>query len=541
MSKRKQPEKDDAGNSDMEVEESDYERLRRENIARNEAFLSAIGLDSTASVMRSEVAAQKRSQRGVSRVKRPATVAPSRRSGRVTVERLRVELEGMADDDPGRQQKQADYESLLASKTEATYAAVLSAAEEREVYERIAEKELSALNPVNKPEDAGEDWGLPILAKLASASSTAGGKNAKKKTSSAESAYVERIKGLKVREEDVAKLTEHRGTSLWFHPSAASIIVAAGDKAGNFALWDLGASETGVDGVFKYKPHVSNICRIWGDGNIFTASYDGTIRYLDASSSKNAFVLAHTCQDATMDDMYYTDAAPSNASPQVVYLTRSDGFLCAVDLRAGGDKYVFKHSTTFQAEGSAAVDGGKMNSVQEHPGRDKTLVTAGNKGAICLFDVRAAGAKNGTMKAVTALLGHTKSINAAHVSPDGEVVVSVSQDNTIKTWTGALAGGASIKSQSLSHDNHTGRWLSTFRPTWDPKEPAALISGSMAQPRCIEVFTTSSASPKGGASLSLVHKLKGDFLGSVCSRNAAHPTLDMVAGFNSSGRVHVFR
>jgi hypothetical protein len=61
----------------------------------------------------------------------------------------------------------------------------------------------------------------------------------------------------------------------------------------------------------------------------------------------------------------------------------------------------------------------------------------------------------------------------------------------------------------------------------------------MAQPRCIEVFTASSS--KGGISLSLVHKLKGDFLGSVCSRNAAHPSLDVVAGFNSSGRVHVFR
>jgi hypothetical protein len=537
MSKRKQPE-EDGSSSDVEVEESDYERLRRENIARNEAFLSAIGLDSTANVMRSEVAAQKRSQRGVSRMKRPASVAPSRRSGRVTVERLRVELEGLAEDDPSRKQKLADYESLLSSKTEATYAAVLNAADEREVYERIAEKELSALEPVNKPEDAGLDWGLPILSRLASASAE-GGKNAKKKASSPDSSYAERIKGLKVREEDVAKLTEHRGTSVWFHPTESSLILAAGDKAGNFALWDLGASETGVDGVFKYKPHVSNICRIWGDGRIFTASYDGTIRYLDASSSKNAFILAHTCQDSTMDDMYYTDAAPSNTSTEVVYLTRSDGFLCAVDLRAGGDKYAFKHSTTFQAEGSVTVDGGKMNSIQEHPGREKTLVTAGNKGAVCLFDVRVAGAKSGAIKAVTALLGHTKSINAAHVSPDGEVVVSVSQDNTIKSWTGALVGGASIRSHSLSHDNHTGRWLSTFRPIWDPKQPAALISGSMAQPRCIEVFTASSS--KGGISLSLVHKLKGDFLGSVCSRNAAHPSLDVVAGFNSSGRVHVFR
>jgi WD40 repeat protein len=353
------------------------------------------------------------------------------------------------------------------------------------------------------------------------------------------------MKNLKLKDEDVAKLTEHRGTSLFVHPSETSIIVAAGDKSGNFGLWDLNSPNSGVDGVFKYKPHVSNICRIWSDSsNIFTASYDGTVRYLDAQ--KNAFILAHTCQDATMDDMYYTDAAPSNSSPSLVFFTRSDGIVCAADLRAGGDKYVFKYSTTFEDAGDSKgskkvlVEGGKMNSVQEHPSSDKTVVTAGNRGAVCLFDVRG-GSKGGTLKAVTALLGHSKSINAAHVSPDGEVVVSVSQDNTIRAWTGALQGNSAVKCHSVSHDNHTGRWLSTFRPTWDPKHPAALISGSMAQPRCIEVFTATGRGKQGEPVLSLVHKFKGDFLGSVCSRNAVHPTLDIVVGFNSSGRVHVLR
>ena len=29
----------------------------------------------------------------------------------------------------------------------------------------------------------------------------------------------------------------------------------------------------------------------------------------------------------------------------------------------------------------------------------------------------------------------------------------------------------------INHNNHTGRWLSTFRPTWDAKFPATFVSG----------------------------------------------------------------
>lgn len=39
----------------------------------------------------------------------------------------------------------------------------------------------------------------------------------------------------------------------------------------------------------------------------------------------------------------------------------------------------------------------------------------------------------------------------------------------------------------IKHNNHTGRWLSKFWPTWDPKEPSAFVIGSMEQPRRVEV------------------------------------------------------
>ena len=89
-------------------------------------------------------------------------------------------------------------------------------------------------------------------------------------------------------------------------------------------------------------------------------------------------------------------------------------------------------------------------------------------------------------------------------------------------------------------DNNTGRWLSTFRPVFDPKHPHAFIVGSMTQPRQIDVFIPSLLG-NGALSLNSVLELKGEFLGSVCSRNACHTSLSVVAGGNSSGRVHIFR
>ena len=132
----------------------------------------------------------------------------------------------------------------------------------------------------------------------------------------------------------------------------------------------------------------------------------------------------------------------------------------------------------------------------------------------------------------------------------------MSQDNTLRCWSCSLTNSTSASSNSYGflnkkvspmfthrlHDNHTGRWLSTFRPTWDAKSPHSFILGSMVKPRCVEVFDitrSNSGSAAGAISSPLI--LRSDFLASVVSRNAAHPTRDIIACANSSGRVHIFR
>lgn len=159
------------------------------------------------------------------------------------------------------------------------------------------------------------------------------------------------------------------------------------------------------------------------------------------------------------------------------------------------------------------------------------------------------------------LIGNSHSVNAAAFSPDGKYIVSVGQDNTIQAWEDFLSPSSSsssstenLKQTRLRHDNCTGRWLSTLRPVFDPKLPHTFLLGSMERPRRLELFTiestdnisdnTSTGNKKrkiDSIQLQLVTNLMNENLGSVCSRNAIHPTLNMIAGGNSSGRVHLFR
>ncbi|KAG0428358.1 hypothetical protein HPB47_024644 [Ixodes persulcatus] len=57
------------------------------------------------------------------------------------------------------------------------------------------------------------------------------------------------------------------------------------------------------------------------------------------------------------------------------------------------------------------------------------------------------------------------------------------------------------------------------------------LVGSMEYPRRVEVFSSAGT---------LLHTLKGDSLTSICSLVDVHPDHFVVAGGNSSGRVHVF-
>lgn len=165
------------------------------------------------------------------------------------------------------------------------------------------------------------------------------------------------------------------------------------------------------------------------------------------------------------------------------------------------------------------------------------MAGGGPKGVIELYDLRKLAKNASALKTID---HHKKSINAAYFSLDGNFLLSVSQDDTVKVVADYLTDA--METGTLRHDNFTGRWLSTFRPTFDPKSPSSFLLGSMSRPREMNVFALERTEKKSkNVEIRTAATLRGDALSSVCSRNAFHPTLDMIAGGNSSGRIHLFR
>ena len=558
----------------MDVEISEYEKIREENMKRNADFLASIGLDSAKPDMKGAVeSAKKVSKRGVSVKRKLVDLQPVRRSGRVTIERLKAEDFSLLSEED-RKKKEEELARMLEDKQKQIFESSVMVENNygNDRWSRNEEESISLFETINEPEDYDkaehddEEWAQPIVDTFkryaspvnivndwqeVTKASPSSKKSATKQGGSTKSSlenYTKRMSKLVVTEQDVAKVVEQRTCAVWIHPSSERLIIAAGDKSGYIGLWDVDsdktsasatsskkAKEVGVGGVFKYRFHVGNICRIFSWNNdpskVHSVSYDGTIRTLDFEKPEAAFTASFIAPEG-IEDMFYTDAceyiSPSTPGSVTnkVFTCSSDGFVRLVDFRMKQSTYAW--STEYDS---------KIQSVQHFPTDENLYMCAfaGQGADISIYDIRKQSAKAG--KSVVSMSGHTKSMNAAYASPDGKYIVSVSQDNTIKLWYDFMSTKKGVvPSYRVNHDNHTGRWLSTFRPVWDPKHAHAFVMGSMARPRMIEVFTVNEKTN----TMSAVN-LKAEFLGSVCSRNAVHPSQDIIAASNSSGRVHVLR
>ena len=583
---------------------SEFERKREANIQANESFLSSLGL----AAVKSELEVKKKAtQRGTgftgSTGAKRRPVVPTRRSGRVTVDRLKIEVEQAqaSGDKKLVATKEAELAAMVAAKASNSYESLIdsSAAPVSGGWEEPDRLEgpLSALAVLNVREDSDSDEdsgnseksaqmktdkkeqkkkgpvaGKPLMAVLRSmggrscqtAKSTksmsppdrgdkgkGGGNipsrpNSKAAYAAETKAYMARLKALHIAEDDVAKLTRDRITSSWCHPSESKLLCAAGDKSGHVGLWDVdNAGRGGADGVYHYRPHVGSVeamhCYPEDPSKLHTLSRDGTARTLDLE--KEAW-LQSFCAPESIYDVAFTSAdfAPESR----LWVGRGDGVVSLIDARASGRKY----QTSSQAQDS------KVNSVQQWPGRPQLLCTAGmgKAGEIRVHDLRkfssGGSGSNSSLPLLLAADEHTKSINAAKLSPDGATLISVGQDDSVRvwdssqwfsSWPGKPAPKGQLRSANLRHDNFTGRWLSTFVPVWDPKRPDAFLLGSMAQPRRVEMFQP--CWERAEAPVQLLASLGSTevMLGSVASRNAIHPSLDVLLLGNSSGRLHVMR
>jgi len=344
-------------------------------------------------------------------------------------------------------------------------------------------------------------------------------------------------------QKNVAKVVPERIYSIAVHPSEKDLVVAVGDKSGHVGLWNVDDNKNSDDSaaVYLFRYHTSVVSNLeWNyKKQLVSFSYDGTVRVLDVASEKSTEVFAvyddsdefknKLGYDLDTGHKYWTQyGCLDHRNEDCFFVSTSRGTAMHLDLRC-------QKSLTFHEELSEK----KINTLSLHP-NGHSLISAGLDCTVQLWDIRKFDNKKKKKASSPVAMYHGgRSINSAFFSPNtGSNVICTSMNNKLDILQDfhlqSTTNNKYIKpSHSILHNNQTGRWLTTLMARFHPLYDDLFCVGCMKQPRQIEIF---SASPG-----KMVRNISGEALSSVASRTNFHPTLPIVVGGNSSGRVTVVR
>lgn len=340
-------------------------------------------------------------------------------------------------------------------------------------------------------------------------------KNTKKELPSIKS-YKANLSGMVISEDTVYKVTKGPILSLALHPSEIKTLVAAGAKSGQVGLWDL-THQPKEDGTYVFQPHSQPVSCLYfsptNPAHILSLSYDSTIRCGDFSSAVFEEVYRNERSSFSSFDFLGEDAS-------TLIVGHWDGSMSLVDRRTPGTSYEKFISSSLR----------KIRTVHVHPVHRQYFITAGLRD-IHIYDARHLNPRGS--QPLISVTEHTKSIASAYFSPlTGNRIVTTCADCKLRIFDSSCISSQIPLLTTIRHNTITGRWLTRFQAVWDPKQEDCLIVGSMAHPRQVEIFHETGKR---------VHSfLDGECLVSVCSINAMHPTRYILAGGNSSGKIHVF-
>jgi len=477
---------------------SEYERMRQENIRRNNEFFAGLNLSEAKlelNLAMSSSGTTKVKERGLSRPKKSSQIGPllpTRQSLRlrnkdpdgIALPDQPLEMSQAVDEHP---RKLGPLEMKPCNNVEETH--------QQEFVDELTVLANNLHKSKEKEEDTVKDMNVE--------------------------SYKKCLGCLKIKEGRIAKLVPHRIFSMAFHPAKYKPLVVAGDKWGNLGIWNVDSSK-GDDGVYLYEPHSRPINCMSFDpdncGKLYTSSYDGTLRCCDFKSATFQEVYSFD-EDDYSRFMYFAFGSPSSST---ILAALDTGYVLVVDTRTKRNAI---------AEQSYCLHDKVIKCIDVHPLNRNIFLTSSNDGSVAFWDIR--NVKN--MKSKLSSLHRTRSATSAYFSPlTGSQVLVTSMDDFVTINDVDSAGVVSASARCcFRHDNHVGRWLTSFRSTWDPKFDKYAVVGSMKKPRQIDIF---SSEQKSTALMHLTH----ENLNSINSLNVFHPSVNMLAGGNSSGKVYLW-
>ncbi|KAF1835053.1 WD repeat-containing protein [Decorospora gaudefroyi] len=509
------------------VELSEYERKRQENIAKTQALLRNLemeaaqaGLGPTGKAKASVTSRPKAKKPAPKKIKQEE-VAPRRTSSR---------LKGIV----------ADSE-VAKRKAEDEYTAIREA-------DRAKRQRVSGAFNFSDIVVAGKDWnksGNFLSVGPADPYARTFDHNDVKETTDKELRTLrERMSGLELWEDfepNEIKITPERIYSMGLHPTKDKPLVFAGDKLGNLGICDASqkVAEVKVEDdedddsegptITTLKPHTRTIHTFQfspHDANaLYSASYDSSVRKLDLA--KGTAIQVYAPADA-QEEAPLSGLEISKDSAHTLYFSTLDGQFGIYDMRTPSTT-----ATLFQLSDK------KIGGFTLHPLRPHLVATASLDRTLKIWDLRKVEGK-GEDRAPALLGAHTSSLSVSHAAwSSAGHVATASYDDTIKihsfvdctNWKAgvSLDEGAMQPSVVIPHNNQTGRWVTILRPQWQqfPQDnlPRFCI-GNMN--RFVDIYSAT------GQQLA---QLGGQGITAVPAVARFHPECDWVAAGTASGKL----
>ncbi|KAA8913624.1 WD repeat-containing protein [Sphaerosporella brunnea] len=469
------------------MEESEYERERAANIARNKALLQQLQLDSLSASLTASA------KKAAAATPKPKST-PKKSTPRVKKER--------ASGSPAPRRQSSRLAGLPADSE------VLKRKFEDEAAEREKAKRTRVAGDL-KFELGDKGWG-DVLTKEDVENMEEGDLKTTRK----------RMMEMKLWEDfepaDL-KITPERIYHLSFHPTTTKPLIFAGDKVGNFGILSC-APDSGSDepDITQFKPHARTISSFFippsAPETLYTASYDASVRRLDLNAGKSIEVYVHP-QEAPFSAINALDEGCNT-----LLFSTLEGEIGRYDIRTKDPAEVWQCSDK------------KIGGCHMLPTDRNYFATASLDRTVKIWDLR-------KMDAPIATHDSRLSVSSAQWSSTGKLATT-SYDDTVKIYNPDLAklarGDVELEAEhSIPHNNQTGRWVTILRAVWQetPEDGVQkLVVANMN--RGIDVF--------GEDGDLLAHLSDQERVSAVPAVARAHPSRLWVAGGTGSGKVVLY-